>query len=273
VLGLAEQEQAGLVFAHDPDADRLAVAVRTRAGTLRVLNGDEVGALLGDFALSLHTGKRTPLVVSTVVSSGLLAEIARARGARYERTLTGFKWIAARARALEASEQLEFVFGYEEAIGYAFGALGDDKDGVAALRVLVELARRLHARGLTLADALSELSRQHGLFVTRQITLRADSERMTRLMSHARALPPATLLGEGATVRDYLTEPERANLLVFAAPDGTRLCVRPSGTEPKVKFYLESRTIIAHDEREDDAALRARARLDALAASIDLEFA
>ena len=264
VLALAEREQADLVLCHDPDADRLAVAIRTRARNHQVLTGDEVGALLGAFMLELDANPQDALVVSTLVSSGLLARVAKARGAHYERTLTGFKWIVTRARTLERERGLRFVFGYEDAIGYAFGAIGDDKDGIAALRVLVEYARRLNARGQTLEDELERLHREHGLFATRQITVRADASKMKQLVATVRALEPRVLLGEGATAIDYLQAPERADLMVFAHDDGARLSVRPSGTEPKLKFYLEARTELGAQESLSEARARVEGRLDAL---------
>jgi phosphomannomutase len=266
VLALADRVHAELVFAHDPDADRLAVAVRTRTGALRVLSGDEVGALIGSFMLELAA--RPSVVVSTLVSSGLLGEIARARGAGFARTLTGFKWISQRGRELAASSGTDFLFGYEEAIGYGFFALGDDKDGIAALRVLVELARRLYARGQTLADELERLSRQHGLFATRQLTVRGDAAALRALVDRARSLAAAALLGAGATSTDYLLQAERADLLVLEHPDGTRASIRPSGTEPKLKVYLETRVTVRDDESLEHARARAHQRLDALTAAL-----
>jgi phosphomannomutase len=266
VLALAERVHAELVFAHDPDADRLAVAVRTRAGAIRVLSGDEVGALLGSFLLELAEGPA--IVVSTLVSSGLLGEIARARGAGYARTLTGFKWISQRGRELAEKSGQPFLFGYEEAIGYGFFTLGDDKDGIAALRVLVELARRLHAEGLSLDDELERLAREHGLFATRQLTVRGDAAALRALVERARSLAAAELLGAGATSSDYLLQPERADLLVLEHPDGTRASIRPSGTEPKLKIYLETRVTVCHDESIEQARARAEQRLANLSAAL-----
>jgi phosphomannomutase len=264
VLALAEREHAELVLCHDPDADRLAVAIRTRTGSLTVLTGDEVGALLGAFMLELDPKPEQALFVSTLVSSALLGRVATAHGAHYERTLTGFKWIITRARALERERALRFVFGYEEAIGYAFGALGDDKDGIAAMRVLLALVRRLNARGATLEDELERLHREHGLYATRQITVRADPAKMKELVASVRSLDARLLMGEGATCTDYLSREERADLMVFAHTDGVRLSVRPSGTEPKLKFYLEARTELGQAEPLSEARARVEARLDTL---------
>lgn len=260
---LAQHKQADLLFAHDPDADRLAVGVRTRAGALRILTGDEVGALLGDFMLTLHGPNA--LLVSTLVSGTMLEDIARARGARYERVLTGFKNIAERGRVLEQAESVPFVYGYEEAIGYGFGALGDDKDGIAALRVVCELARRLRREGRTLEDALDAQFRAHGLYATRQLTVMGDSATIAALVANARSLTAESLLGDGATLVDYLLREEKSDLLVFAHPSGTRVAIRPSGTEPKLKMYLETRVEVGNRETIDQARARAEHELDRLA--------
>ncbi|HEX5659573.1 MAG TPA: phospho-sugar mutase [Polyangiales bacterium] len=241
---LADAHRLELAFAHDPDADRLAVMVRERSGLLRALSGDEVGALLGDYVV-----RAGDAVVSTLVSGGMLELIARARGAHFERTPTGFKWIAARGRELERAGK-PFSFGYEEAIGYAFGRVADDKDGIAALQVLLALAGELHAHGESLCDRLDALAREHGRFATRQLTVPRGAE-----------LPqlPADLLGPG-TVRHDL--PQHA-LTIYELGD-SRVCVRPSGTEPKLKFYLHTRAQVDAGLAQADAAnQRALDRLEA----------
>ena len=169
---LAEREQLDLAFAHDPDADRLAVLVRLPGEGLRPLSGDEVGALIGDFLLREHPAPETTLLASTLVSGGLLEQIALARGAHFVRSPTGFKWIAALGRERAQAEGRELLFGYEEALGYAFFAMADDKDGSAALALLCALAQRLLAEGKSLADRLTELALTHGVFATRQLCKR-----------------------------------------------------------------------------------------------------
>jgi len=274
LLALTEAEKLDLAFAHDPDADRLAVVTRDGEGRLRLLRGDEVGALLGAFVLAQHDDPSRALLVSTLVSGELLERIARAHGARFERTPTGFKWIASRARALERTDALRFVFGYEEAIGYAFGTMADDKDGVAALYVMLEIVRRLHAQGRTLWDALGALFAEHGLFESRQLTVpRAGAAGAPDLMARLRQVDPEALLGAGATCVDYARAPEPIELLVFRSADGARLCVRPSGTEPKVKLYLHAHAPVGGAARTRDEALaaarqQAQAMLDALEARV-----
>ncbi len=269
VLALAERESCELAFAHDPDADRLAVIARDLTGGLRVLSGDEVGSLLAESMLARCEDPAQALLVSTIVSSELVAQIAQSYGAAFEQTLTGFKWIAARARQLEREQTLRFVFGYEEALGYAFGALGDDKDGIAAMAVMLELADALKVRGSSLCAELERLARKHGLFVSRQLTFNATSEPgMTRLletMQQLRMTPPDRWLGAPATLRDYALEPEAANVLVLRSGEH-RLCVRPSGTEPKLKLYLHARVLAAGHEGFAQWQARAGLVLDRLEA-------
>jgi phosphomannomutase len=261
---LADRERIDLAFAHDPDADRLAIAVRDRAGVLQLLSGDEVGALLGAFMLECTRDPTRALLVSTLVSGELLEHIARAAGAHFERTPTGFRWIAARARELERTAGLDFVFGYEEAIGYAFGRIADDKDGIAALYVMLELVRRLHTRGQTLLDRLDELARAHGVFTTRQVTLargrmeHGDTDVMTLL----RAVDPGSLLGPGAVAIDYAQRRDAIDLLVLKGVTGERLCVRPSGTEPKLKLYLHAQAAVT--STVEQARAEAAHKLDLL---------
>jgi phosphomannomutase len=280
LLALAERVSAELAFAHDPDADRLAVIARDRRGALRTLTGDEVGALLGDFMLGETLEPARALLVSTLVSGDLLERITIAKGARFERTPTGFKWIASRARQLEQEGDLSFVFGYEEAIGYAFGSMADDKDGIAALYVLLECARRLHAQGSSLCDRLDQLAREHALFATRQLTLpRATpasppapiaSAQPTDpdLMARLRTIDPITLLGPGTTRTDHATGPHSTDLVVFRRPNGSRVCVRPSGTEPKLKLYLHAQAHVAGPQALEDAERRAATELDALESAL-----
>jgi len=257
VLALAGETGAELVLANDPDADRLAAAVPHPSGRgYRMLSGNEIGVLLADDVMDHpHAGSRPMLVVTTVVSSSLLSRMARARGVAYRETLTGFKWIVDAGLRGEA-EGLAFVFGYEEALGFTVGPLVRDKDGIGAALRLAEMARFLKAGGASLLDRLDELMVAHGLSHQVQWSVvlpgKEGRARIDAAMARLRASPP-TRIGPSPVVRvlDAGAGEERvrgerrpsglprSDLLAFQSEDGARLTVRPSGTEPKIKFYLE----------------------------------
>ena len=241
-LALAEADRAGvdLVVAHDPDADRLGVAVRGPHGW-RPLTGNEIGALLGDHVLS-HTSGHDRVVATTVVSSRLLSRIAEAAGSRYEETLTGFKWIA---RAADTGGG-RLVFAYEEALGYAVTPEVRDKDGITAAVAFVELVGILAAEGRTVLDRLDDLAVAHGLHQTDTWAVRFDgpdaTERRTEVMSRARGAWPDRVAGMEVSAAVDLADggdlpPTDAVAIDLAG--GGRVVIRPSGTEPKIKLYLE----------------------------------
>jgi phosphomannomutase len=226
-LALARERNADIVIANDPDADRCAVAVPTDAdGGWRMLRGDEVGVLLADWLLSL--GVRGTYA-TTIVSSSMLGALAAKHGVGYAETLTGFKWISRAAPDL--------VFGYEEALGYAVAPdLVRDKDGVSAALRVAELAARLKADGSTLLARLDELAAEYGRYATDQVSVRVDDlSIIDDTMRRLRATPPATLLDQAVAVEDLLPATDG---LRWRWPGG-RVVVRPSGTEPKLKAYLE----------------------------------
>jgi phosphomannomutase len=230
---------ADLVVASDPDGDRLAVAVPGLAGW-RVLTGDQVGALLGASLLDRTAGQAAPearLVASTVVSSTLLSKIAAAAGVRYAETLTGFKWIA---RAADGVPGARFVFGYEEALGYAVGDVVRDKDGFGAALAMLRLAEGAKSAGRSVLDVYDDLERAHGVHLTSPLTLRTADQ--AQVMSRLRAAPPGAFGGEPVTgltdLADLADPGPRADVLIFRLAGG-RVVLRPSGTEPKIKCYIE----------------------------------
>ncbi len=244
LFALGDETEADLALANDPDADRLAVAVPTDAGW-RSLSGDEVGCLLADHLLRrVADTDRTPLVISTTVSSRLLARIADGHGAEHVETLTGFKWIM-HARAARPGHR--FVCGYEEALGYAVNDLVHDKDGVSAALVVAELASELKDHGDTLLDRLDELHRTHGVHATGQQSIRFESladrrSAQTLALDHLLTSPPTRLAEqEVRAVHDLAMSatglPPTAGLVIEL--EDARLVVRPSGTEPKMKIYGE----------------------------------
>jgi phosphomannomutase len=245
VLALAESVGADLAIANDPDADRCAVAIRDSRHGWRMLRGDEVGVLLADHLM--RRGARG-LYATTIVSSSLLKAVCAARGRPYDETLTGFKWIV-RARGDD------LVFGYEEALGYCVAPdLVRDKDGVTAALLVAELAAGLRAELRTLADRLDELAAEFGVYATDQLSVRVDDlSEIDAAMAHLRADPPAALLDEPVTSTDDL-QPD-ADVLILRT-GAVRVVVRPSGTEPKLKAYLE---VVEPVTDGDVAAARERA--------------
>jgi phosphomannomutase len=232
---LAEQIRADVAIAEDPDADRCAVVCHGRQ-----LTGDEVGALLADWLL--RRGVRGTYA-SSLVSGSLLHALAEAHGVPSAETPTGFKWIM---RA--GSDDAPLVFGYEEALGYSVApAVVNDKDGISAALAVALMAAELKATGHSLLDRLDELAREHGLFATGQLAVRVeDLSLIGQAMQRLRANPPATLLGRPVEATDLLTEQPPVDAVRLLG-DGVRVIVRPSGTEPKLKAYLES-VVPVHDD-------------------------
>jgi phosphomannomutase len=242
VVALADAVRADLVIANDPDGDRCAVAVPV-AGGWRRLHGDEVGILLADHLMRRGTPGR---YATTIVSSSLLRALCTARGRPYGETLTGFKWI------VRAGPDL--AYGYEEALGYcAAPDLVRDKDGISAALLVCELAAGLHAELRTLSDRLDELATEFGVYATDQLSIRVDDLReIAAMMARLRSRPPTTLLDEKVTsVEDLLPSAD----VVTLRTESARVVVRPSGTEPKLKAYLE----VVEPAADDVAAARERA--------------
>jgi phosphomannomutase len=228
LLALAEKIDADLAIALDPDADRCALGLRDRDGSWQMLRGDETGVLLGEHVLST-TGSPDPLVATTIVSSSMLGRIAEAHGARYAETLTGFKWLT------RAGEGL--VFAYEEALGLCVNPdFVRDKDGIAAAVLACDLAATLKAAGRSLLDVLDDLSVRHGVHLTDQVSMRVTDLSVRGMVLDAiRKAPPTTLAGTPVTTEDLLPTTDAVRI----AGGGLRVVIRPSGTEPKLKTYLQ----------------------------------
>ncbi|HEX2672172.1 MAG TPA: phospho-sugar mutase [Polyangiaceae bacterium] len=285
-LALAANINADLVIANDPDVDRLAIAVPTASGRFRALTGNQIGLLLADFALSHTDSGVRSLVLSSVVSSPMMAVIAEAHGARYERVLTGFKWIWTAALALSA-QNYRYCFGYEEALGYSFGRTVRDKDGISAALAFAELAAEARAAGKTVLERLHALYREHGLWVSVPhnvvLTGTAGAGRIARAMQQLASAPPSVLAGRAVTlVRDLqIPEPDApswrgpALLVELVLAGGGRVFVRPSGTEPKLKMYVDLQVPLAADalitEAETSAITEAQALARALSSALGLD--
>ncbi|MCU1642623.1 MAG: Phosphomannomutase [Nocardia sp.] len=231
LLALAERLDADIAIALDPDADRCAVGVRGPTGW-RMLRGDETGVLLGDFML--RTAAPESLVATTIVSSRLLSKLAAARGARYAETLTGFKWLARAGDGL--------VYAYEEAIGHCVDPVAvRDKDGISAAVLAADLVAQLKAAGRTVDEVLDGYAIEFGVHAGDQISLRlADAAEAAAVVDRLRENPPAEIAGEAVACTDMsqLRGQMRTDALVFEG-ESLRVVIRPSGTEPKLKCYVE----------------------------------
>lgn len=277
-LALAQARRSGadLVLANDPDGDRLAVALPDdeALGGWRMLTGDQVGALLGAYLLGASTASAPrgahaaaaasdlqPLVATTIVSSTLLSKIAAAAGASYAETLTGFKWIA---RAGDLRPEAHFIFGYEEALGYTIDTTVRDKDGLGAALAVLSLAARARSVGESLLETYDALELEHGVHLTEQLTVRTTAP--VHVMSSLRAAAPSELAGQPVVSTSDLTggtaDLPSADVLRYWLA-GARVIIRPSGTEPKIKAYLEIvEPVIAG--RLTEARRAAKARMEPL---------
>ncbi len=285
VLALAEKVGADLVLANDPDADRLAVAVRS-GGAYVQLTGNDVGCLLGHYLLDQGPAGDARLVVNTIVSSPMLGSIAAAHAARFEQTLTGFKWIANTAMRLEVEAGARFVYGYEEALGYTVGCLVRDKDGIGTAVVVADLASWCHSQNRTLLDELEIAWRRYGMYLSRQVSTvlpgNEGAAKIATIMSGVRDSPPQKIgeravtsfidlstatkrLADGTTTELDLP---RGDVLAMEVEGGHRVMLRPSGTEPKIKFYFDVRVEMDDSETADAARARGEGVLDELVAGL-----
>lgn len=249
-LALAAERSADLVIANDPDTDRLAVAAPGPDGVFRALSGNQIGVLLANHLLGPEGGEGS-LVLNTVVSTPMLRSIAEQSGATYHRTLTGFKWIWNAALDLEEAGEGTYLFGFEEALGYCVDRLVRDKDGIAAALAFADMTAAASERGVLIDDLLGELYVRHGLWVSMQRSIvrvgTAGAEAIAAAMDRLSTDPPSEVAGESVTsVVDYQQGAEQrprwlpaASLVELGFESGSRILVRPSGTEPKLKIYAD----------------------------------
>ncbi|MFA0192639.1 phospho-sugar mutase [Vibrio lentus] len=273
VVNLAKSVDADIACANDPDADRFAVAVRTDdtvrtdEASYKMLTGDQVGVLFAHYLLSKpHT--KNQLVGNSIVSSTLLEKVANSHGATYFQTLTGFKWLANIGMQLE-DEDNEFLFAYEEALGYTIGTQVRDKDGLSALVVFAQLVEELKSQGRTVWDLLAQISLEHGVHTNAQRSIALDPDSPS-IGSKLRSAQPKTIGGVTVSVIEDLQSSLRyivggdtetinlptSDVLIYHLEDGSRIIVRPSGTEPKVKVYYETVTKFESSETYDEARQR-----------------
>ncbi|OEF88352.1 phospho-sugar mutase [Vibrio splendidus] len=275
VVNLAKSVDADIACANDPDADRFAVAVRTDDGSYKMLTGDQVGVLFAHYLISKpHT--KNQLVGNSIVSSTLLEKVAQSHGATYFQTLTGFKWLANIGMQLE-DEQNEFLFAYEEALGYTIGTQVRDKDGLSAIVVFAQLVEELRSQGRTVWDLLAQISFEHGVHTNAQRSIALDPDSPS-IGSKLRSAQPKAINGVAISVIEDLQSSLRfviggnteainlpaSDVLIYHLEDDSRIIVRPSGTEPKVKVYYETVTKFEGTETYDDTRLRGEQYMEKL---------
>ena len=248
---LAKKEKADGVMATDPDSDRFGTAFPDKDGNFVLLSGNQMGALLIDYILlsRKELGKMpvNPTVIRSIVTSPFGDYICKKHGVKMLECLTGFKWIAAVEANFEKDNSASYVFGLEESYGYKVETEVMDKDGVSAAAMCAEMILYWRSQGKSLLEHLDDLYKEFGYFEDRAISQNfpgaSGSETMKAMMSSMRANPPKTLGGENVVkVRDCLADPElpKSNVLQFYLESGTIVSARPSGTEPKIKFYINS---------------------------------
>ena len=250
VVALAKANNADIACANDPDADRFAVAARRPDGEFQMLTGDQVGSLFGNYLLS-NTDATRQLIGNTIVSSTLLKKIALSHGAEYYQTLTGFKWLTNIAMQKQTAEK-QFLFAYEEALGYTVGNKVWDKDGLSALVAFSQLTAELKSQGKTVWDQLESIYREHGMYINAQHSTALDPK-APPVGDKLRAAQPSQIAGRKVEVIEDLKSSTRtfadgktesidlpaSDVLIYHLSGGARVIVRPSGTEPKLKCYYE----------------------------------
>ncbi|WP_438847824.1 phospho-sugar mutase [Anaerocaecibacter muris] len=259
---LAKKTGADIVIGTDPDADRIGAAVKTGDG-YRLISGNEMGVLLIDYIFSHAKAlPKNPVVVKTIVTTDLAARVAERYGAEVREVLTGFKYIGEVIKKLEQKgEGDRFVFGYEESYGYLSGTYVRDKDAVVASMLVAEMAADYLKEGKTLADVLDGIYSEFGKYYHRTVSFTyegaAGAQKMREVLASVRNNPPAEIDGSAVVESiDYLTQTKfdlpKSNVLSFKAADGSKLIVRPSGTEPLIKVYI---TAASGGEQRIDAIL------------------
>tara|TARA_Y100001956_G_C4129066_1_gene192339 strand:+ start:1586 stop:3289 length:1704 start_codon:yes stop_codon:yes gene_type:complete len=277
VVALAKANNADIACANDPDADRFAVAARKPNGEFQMLTGDQVGSLFGHYLLT-HTQADAQLVGNTIVSSTLLKKIADSFNAEYYQTLTGFKWLTNIAMQKQTAEK-QFLFAYEEALGYTVGNKVWDKDGLSALVAFAQLTAELKKQGKTIWDQLESLYRQHGMVINAQHSTALDPK-APPVGDKLRANQPTQIAGRHIEVLEDLKALTRtyadgkvesidlpaSDVLIYHLSGGARVIVRPSGTEPKLKCYYEVVENFASQDSFEQAYEKAELAMDMLIA-------
>ena len=249
-IEMAKKDGADIIIGTDPDCDRVGVVVKDNNGEYVVLNGNQVGSLLVDYVLSNKAKEietmKNPMIVKTIVTSELGAKIAKSYGVGCIDTLTGFKFIGEKIHQYEQTNEATFIMGYEESYGYLIGTHARDKDGVVSALLISEMAAYYYDKGMTLYQGLQEVYKKYGYFKEelKSITLKGidGMEQIKAIMSHFRNANIEQIADiKVEALKDYKTGIEnlpKSDVLKFILEDGSWIAVRPSGTEPKIKFYF-----------------------------------
>ncbi|MFC7371379.1 phospho-sugar mutase [Fictibacillus iocasae] len=283
-----EKMNADILMGTDPDADRVGVAVKNAAGEYEVLTGNQLGALMLDYLLMKKQANGTlpsnGVVLKTIVTSEIGRDIAARFGIPTVDTLTGFKFIGEKIHEYETSGQHTFLFGYEESYGYLIGDFVRDKDAVQSCLLAAEVAAYYKSRGMTMYEGLLEVFERYGFYqedlVSQTRKGKDGAEEIQQMMDNFRSQPPVTIGGVNVTaVEDYQTSVRTAgenkvpislptsNVLKFHLEDDSWFCLRPSGTEPKIKFYFGVKGSSLQDSEEKLATLKQRV-MDLAAAGV-----
>lgn len=256
-VALGEKENGDIIIATDPDCDRVAIMARDKNGEFQFINGNQAGALLVNYVLSQrHIKGNLPsngAIVKSIVTGDLSKAIAKKYKVTTIDTLTGFKYICGKANEFDITGEHEFVFGYEESIGYVYGTMVRDKDGVNSSMLIAEMAAYYKKQGKSLLDILEEIYKEYGYYKEKLISIALEglegSKRIGRIMEEFRKNPIVkignmTLENTIDYLKDHTGNP-KSNVLKYLLDDGSWYTVRPSGTEPKIKLYIYSMDVEA----------------------------
>lgn len=288
----AKEVDADLVVASDPDGDRLGIAIKNHDGDFILVNGNQTAILLTWYLISQWKEKgllqNKEFIVKTIVTSEMIKEIAVKNGIKYFDVYTGFKWIAAIIRELEGDKK--YICGGEESYGFLPGDYVRDKDAVGSICIIAELTAWAKEQGKTLYDLLIDLYVEYGFSQERLISVvregKSGAEEIREMMTNFRENPPITLGNSKVNlIKDYSTLiaknpitkdegeiklPEKSNVLQFFTEDGSKISVRPSGTEPKIKFYFEVKEDLDKKEDFDKVTQKAKKKIDQIVRELNL---
>jgi len=289
-IQLAEQINADLVIGTDPDSDRLGIVAREASGGLSILNGNQAMIVLTEYLLAHHKKqgfKGNEFIASTIVSTPMIAKMAAHYGVRFEQTLTGFKWIG---KLIKDHPELKFIGGGEESYGYMVGDFVRDKDAVTSSLLAAEIACELKSKGLTLYDYLRDCYVKYGLYQERLISVtkkgQSGAQEIEAMMKGFRSHPPKEVAGEPvAYIEDYLLQEivdiqtgtrtpislPKANVIVLETTTGSRIAARPSGTEPKIKFYFSVHETLHDAANYDVQKIALQERIDQFVTALALD--